>query len=158
MDERESLLHRIDVLEAASERMRLDASMEALMSLPLTVQQLKATVVVITGNGDTTVQRLAEVLQVSLATVSGIVDRLVGHGVVERVTDERDRRSRRLVATDRGREIIHSLMVEADGFRRAAMARLELEDLRALVQGMEALMRVAFTPEGAAPDREEGPA
>lgn len=145
MDERESLMHRIDVLEAASERMRLDASMEALMSLPLTVQQLKATAVVITGNGDTTAQRIAEVLQVSLATVSGIVDRLVGHGVVERVPDDRDRRARRLVATDRGRDILHSLMVEADGFRRAAMARLEIEDLRALVQGMEALMRVAFT-------------
>lgn len=145
MDERESLMARIEALETASERMRLDASLEALMSLPLTVQQLKATAVVITGNGDTTAQGIADVLGVSLATVSGIVDRLVGHGVVERVPDERDRRARRLVATPRGREIIQSLLVEADGFRRAAMCRLELADLRALVQGMEALMKVAFS-------------
>lgn len=145
MDERESLMARIEALERASERMRMDASLEALMSLPLTVQQLKATAVVITGNGDITAQGIAEVLGVSLATVSGIVDRLVGHGVVERVPDDRDRRSRRLVATPRGREIIQSLLVEVDGFRRAAMSRLELEDLRALVQGMEALMKVAFS-------------
>lgn len=151
MEERESLMGRIEALDAATGRLRLDASMEALMSLPLTVQQLRATAVVITGNGDTTAQRIAEVLNVSLATVSGIVDRLVAHGVVERVPDERDRRARRLVATDRGREIIQSLMVEADGFRRAAVARLDIEDLRALVQGLEALVRVAFVDGGPAP-------
>jgi len=144
MEERAALMARIEALEAETERMRIDASMEALMSLPLTVQQLKALVVIITGSGDTTAQRIAEVLQVSLATVSGIVDRLVGHGVVDRVPDERDRRARRLVATDRGREIFHSLMKEVDGFRRSAISRLEIEDLRALVQGMEALMKVAF--------------
>lgn len=151
MEERAALMARIEALEAETERMRMDASLEALMSLPLTVQQLKALVVIITGSGDTTAQRIAEVLQVSLATVSGIVDRLVGHGVVDRVPDDRDRRARLLVATDRGREIFHSLMKEADGFRRSAIARLEIEDLRALVQGMEALMKVAFVdPESTA--------
>lgn len=151
MEERAALMARIEALEAETERMRMDASLEALMSLPLTVQQLKALVVIITGSGDMTAQRIAEVLQVSLATVSGIVDRLVGHGVVDRVPDDRDRRARLLVATDRGREIFHSLMKEADGFRRSAIARLEIEDLRALVQGMEALMKVAFVdPESTA--------
>lgn len=145
MDERETLMARIDAVEEASDRVRLDASLDALMSLPLTVQQLKATAVVITSDGDATAQRIAEVLQVSLATVSGIVDRLVSHGVVERVPDERDRRARRLVATDRGRSIIQSLIVEVDGFRRAALARMDVEDLRALVRGLEAFAAAAFS-------------
>lgn len=152
MDEREALMARIDALEAASERMRMDASLEALLSLPLTVQQLKATAVVVTANGDATAQRIAELLQVSLATVSGIIDRLVGHGAVDRVPDERDGRSRRLVATDRGREMIQSVLVDADTFRRAAMARMQVDDLRALVQGLEALTRVAFTGGDPPPD------
>lgn len=145
MDERETLIARIGALESASERMRMDASLEALLTLPLTVQQLKATAVIIMAGGNATSQRIAEILQVSLATVSGIIDRLVSHGVVERVPDERDRRSRRLVATDRGREMIESMLVDANAMRRAALARLEIGDLRALVQGLEALTKAAFT-------------
>lgn len=148
MDEREQLMARIDSLDSRSERMRRDASLEALLSLPLTVQQLKATAVVVTANGDATAQRISEVLNVSLATVSGILDRLVSHGVIERVPDERDRRSRRLVATDHGREVLQSMMIDADRHRRAALARMEVADLRALVQGLEALARVAFAEDG----------
>lgn len=149
MDERDRLIARIDALESASERLRMDASLEALLSLPLTVQQLKATAVIVMAGGNATSQRLAEILQVSLATVSGIIDRLVSHGVVERVPDERDRRSRRLVATDRGCQMIESMLVDAHAMRRAALARLEIGDLRALVQGLEALTKAAFTDDGA---------
>ncbi|WP_372696791.1 MarR family transcriptional regulator [Arthrobacter sp. JSM 101049] len=151
MEERDRLMARIDDLDSASQRMRMDSSLEALLSLPLTVQQLKAAAVIIMAGGDATAQRIAEVLQVSLATVSGIVDRLVSHGAVERVPDERDRRSRRLVATDRGREMIQSVLVDAETVRRAAMARMEIADLRALVQGLEALARVALTEEDPEP-------
>ncbi|MDN6332923.1 MAG: MarR family transcriptional regulator [Micrococcaceae bacterium] len=152
MDEREALMGRIEALESNADRMSRDASLEALLSLPLTVQQLKALAVVITANGDATSQRMSEILHVSLATVSGIVDRLVGHGVVERIRDERDGRSRRLVATDSGRQMLHSVIIDADRYRKAAMARLAVPDLRALVQGLEALAAVALgdgeTPPG----------
>ncbi|MGP9662371.1 MarR family winged helix-turn-helix transcriptional regulator [Arthrobacter sp. AOP36-C1-22] len=148
MDEREALMGRIEALETSSDRMRRDASLEALLSLPLTVQQLKAMAVVITANGDATSQRISEILHVSLATVSGIVDRLVSHGVVERAPDERDRRSRRLVATDHGREMLHAVLIDADRYRKAAMARMPVADLRALVQGLEALTAVALVDDG----------
>ncbi|MGP5226515.1 MarR family winged helix-turn-helix transcriptional regulator [Arthrobacter rhombi] len=148
MGEREALMERIEALESSADRMRRDASLEALLSLPLTVQQLKAAAVVITANGDATSQRISEVLHVSLATVSGIVDRLVSQGVVERFPDERDGRSRRLVATDHGREMLQAVIIDADRYRKAAMARLAVADLRALVQGLEALAAVALVEDG----------
>jgi DNA-binding MarR family transcriptional regulator len=64
--------------------------------------------------------RLAELLGVSLPNVTGIVDRMVEHGLVERTRDASDRRLVVAATTDAGRRTVE----EIDMLRRAQLARV----------------------------------
>jgi DNA-binding MarR family transcriptional regulator len=67
---------------------------------------------------------LAEAMDVSQASVTGIVDRMEQRGLVERQRDDEDRRVVRVALTDEGRQLIGTLAAQ----RREHMAQL-LEDL-----------------------------
>jgi DNA-binding MarR family transcriptional regulator len=56
---------------------------------------------------------LAEMLDVSPRTVTGLVDNLVRDGLVRRVDDPDDRRSVHAELTEQGRELVKSLWREA---------------------------------------------
>ena len=66
--------------------------------------------------------RLAESLDVSLPNVTGLVDRMVEHGLVERVRDDDDRRVVTVAPTAAGRATVE----EIDLVRRRALAQLLL--------------------------------
>ena len=72
------------------------------------------------SDGPTTMSRLAESLNVSLPNVTGIVDRMVEHGLVGRGRDDDDRRVVTVVATDAGRNAVE----EIDLLRRRRLAAL----------------------------------
>ena len=55
-------------------------------------------------NAPTAMCRIAEALDCDPSNVTGIVDRLEARGLVERRADPEDRRVRKLVLTERGRE------------------------------------------------------
>ena len=84
---------------------------------------------------------LAAQLEVSVATMSGLVDRLVEHGMVSREEDPSDRRVRRLSVTPEGSATIRSLLSSAGTMPTPVLRRLAIEDLRALVQGVLAFDR-----------------
>jgi len=86
-------------------------------------------------DGPMTMGRLAEQLDASLPSVSGIVDRMVGHGLVERLRDDDDRRLVVIRATQAGRAAVE----EIDLVRRRQLARV-LEMLEPSEQ--EAALRV----------------
>jgi DNA-binding MarR family transcriptional regulator len=67
---------------------------------------------------------LAEAMDVSQASVTGIVDRMEQRGLVERQRDGEDRRVVKVALTDEGRQLIGTLAAQ----RREHMAQL-LEDL-----------------------------
>jgi DNA-binding MarR family transcriptional regulator len=67
---------------------------------------------------------LAEAMDVSQASVTGIVDRMEQRELVERQRDDEDRRVVRVALTDEGRQLIGTLAAQ----RREHMAQL-LEDL-----------------------------
>ena len=69
------------------------------------------------GEGPLPMSRLAEMLDVSLPNVTGIVDRMVERGLVERGRDADDRRVVTVSATDGGREAVE----EIDQIRRRAL-------------------------------------
>jgi DNA-binding MarR family transcriptional regulator len=69
------------------------------------------------GEGPMPMGRLAELMDVSLPNVTGIVDRMVERGLVERGRDADDRRVVTLSATDGGREAVE----EIDQIRRRAL-------------------------------------
>jgi DNA-binding MarR family transcriptional regulator len=83
--------------------------------------------------------RLAEALDVSVASATGIVDRMEKRGLVEREHDLRDRRVVLVKVADGGRDMLRAL----DERRRAGLAKLlpRLTDaqLRGLLDGHRAL-------------------
>ena len=70
------------------------------------------------SNGPTTMSHLAESLNVSLPNVTGIVDRMVDNGLVERGGADDDRRVVTVFATDAGRNTVE----EIDLVRRRQLA------------------------------------
>jgi DNA-binding MarR family transcriptional regulator len=64
--------------------------------------------------------QLADLLDVSLPNVTGIVDRMVEHGLVERIRDADDRRLVLVRTTDAGRRTVE----EIDMVRRQQLARV----------------------------------
>ncbi len=53
---------------------------------------------------------LAGLIAYDRPTIGGVVDRLVGKGLVTRVTNPEDRRAKRLALTDAGRDLLVRLM------------------------------------------------
>jgi DNA-binding MarR family transcriptional regulator len=142
--ERGALHERVLAFQKAIETGALPRLESEILSMPLTIQQLKVLMMLVTEeSGGGTVQGLASAMNVSLATMSGIVDRLTGHGMADRRDDPTDHRVRRVHATPLGRATAHRLIVAPPDFGPLILDRLPLEDLRALVRGLDAVLRVA---------------
>jgi DNA-binding MarR family transcriptional regulator len=139
--DRAALLRRLDELSAAFDRRALCTWAEPLLSTPLTMQQLKVLTLIAVEQDRATGHDLAETMGVSVATMSGLVDRLVEHGMVRRRDDPDDRRIRRLSLTPDGRVALRSLVSSGHPIPPQVVDRLGNEDLLALVQGMVALDR-----------------
>jgi len=105
--------------------------MDPVMSLPLTIQQLKLLMLVVTA-GPVTSHHVAAELGLTAATVSGIVDR--DH-------DSSDRRVRPLRATPAGVEIVEGLTELGTWHEQEVLSRLTLDDLAALARGFGAVRR-----------------
>lgn len=73
--------------------------------------------------------------------MSGIVDRLEGQAMVERSLDPNDQRVRRATASPLGRQTVQRLMAARPELSSTPLARLAIDDLRALTQGVRALAR-----------------
>jgi len=94
------------------------------------------------SDGQMTMSRLAELLNVSLPNVTGIVDRMEERGLVERGRDADDRRLVTLKATSSGRATVE----EIDQIRRQALASV----LRQLTTEQQQRALQTFTDLGVA--------
>ena len=139
--DRPTLLRRMDELQASFDRRALNTLAEPLLSTPLTMQQLKVLTLIAAERGRAAGHELADTLDVSVATMSGLVDRLVEHGMVQRSDDLHDRRIRRLSVTDQGSATLRRLMSSHNTMPTQVLERLADDDLRALVQGLVAVDR-----------------
>lgn len=91
--------------------------------------------------------RLAELMDVSLPNATGIIDRMVEHGLAERTRDDQDRRLVLVSATDAGRAMVEEIdlvrrqrLAEVLGrMRRDQLERtlLTFRDLRAAIEATE---------------------
>src|SRR5690348_15470046 len=77
-------------------------------AIDLTMPQLKALLLAYAPNGASHGE-IARGLGVGLSTVTGVVDRLVEHGLVERHADPDDRRLSRVRTTEAGRQELDRL-------------------------------------------------
>ena len=91
--------------------------------------------------GPLTVGQLAEMLRVSMPSVSSVLDRLEEHGLLARQRSDDDRRLVHVALTPRGAADAE----EAAGFRRAAaqqvLSRFEDDELEALLKVLAATER-----------------
>ncbi len=140
--EREALLGELLKLQDDLESSFVPEIIEPMLTLSLTMQQLKVLAILMTEPDGSTVQTLAKTVGVSLATMSGIVDRLESQGMIERTLDPHDQRVRRVTATPTGRETVQRLLAGRPELSRTPLNRLALDDLRALTQGLRALLNV----------------
>jgi DNA-binding MarR family transcriptional regulator len=139
--EQEELIGCLERVQDSFERRALSTMAEPLISTPLTMQQLKVLTMIAIDPEKATGHELAVQLKVSVATMSGLVDRLVEHGMVARGEDPTDRRVRPLSVTPEGSATIRGLLSSAGTMPTPVLRRLAIEDLRALVQGVLALER-----------------
>jgi DNA-binding MarR family transcriptional regulator len=91
--------------------------------------------------GPLSMRRLAETMDVSGASATGIVDRMEKRGLVERRHDETDRRVVFVCPTEQGRQVFRDIDAHRRMFLGQVLARLTDAQLEALGTGMEAVLK-----------------
>jgi DNA-binding MarR family transcriptional regulator len=115
---------------------------DPLFASQLTMPQLKI-LLLLYRMGDTSGRELAGLLGVSLATMSGMVDRLVAHDLVTRAEDQHDRRVRRITLSTTGKEMIGNIITAGAEKQARLLGRLSETELRTVADAMQAMIRVA---------------
>lgn len=116
------------------------------------LSKLSLHVLMLLDQGPLPMSRLAALVDVSVSNMTGIVDRLEHHGMVERVRDDRDRRLVLVRATQTGtarceeaeglrREHLRSLIGALDGRERAVV----LQAAQVLASGVARLEAAEHT-------------
>ncbi|GGQ39040.1 MarR family winged helix-turn-helix transcriptional regulator [Couchioplanes azureus] len=123
---------------------------DPLFTSQLTMSQLKI-LFLLHRSGATSGRELAGLLGVSLATLSGMVDRLVAQNLATRAEDPHDRRVRRISLSPAGHELISRIITAGAERQRKLLTRLTGEELHTVRDAMAALVRVAMEDSAAAP-------
>jgi DNA-binding MarR family transcriptional regulator len=139
-DERSRLLEHILSQEARVYNIA-KAWPQEWFSSSLTMPQLKI-LFLLYGGGAASMGELATPLGVKLSTVTGIVDRLVEQGLVERGEDPRDRRVVLGSLTDKGQRLVGGLYQSLQLQLSKVLEKLTLEDLRKVAEAFNILFEV----------------
>lgn len=115
--------------------------LEPLLRTRLTVQQMRALGILLI-DGERSTAHLSEVLGVSAATISGIVDRLEAAGMASRRTDPEDGRVRLVAATERGAQAVRGIVADDGPAGPETLERLTTPELEGLRLGLAGLLRV----------------
>lgn len=111
----------------------------------LTVTQLRLTYL-IRERDSPSLGELADVLRISGATMSGLIDRLAKRGLVERMQDPTDRRVVRVRLTSEGEQVSGELQRQGHDFLRRVLEKMGPETAAELAQNLrEFSARVAET-------------
>ena len=92
-------------------------------------------------DGPLTMRGLAEAMDVSQASATGIVDRMEQRGLVERQRDDEDRRVVRVTLTDEGRRLVSGMTAERRDHLAAMLDTLTDEELAGFLLGSRAMRR-----------------
>lgn len=149
---RDELLHQLHESTEIIATAALPSSILPLLNLDLTAQQVKVLTILVTADNGSTGQRLAKEFGVSMASMSGMLDRLVSRGAAERFPDPHDQRVRRIKATPLGREVVRQLVADRPELADEITALLSTSDLAALAQGMSAVAQAMQALAASAPN------
>lgn len=134
-----------DIMSAQQQLQHLFAydRSDPLFTSQLTMSQLKI-LLVLSRLGTTSGRELAGLMGVSLATLSGMVDRLVAQDLVARHEDPHDRRVRRITLTTTGADLIGNIITAGAEKQRRLLDRLDVAELRIVKEAMTLLVRAAI--------------
>ena len=96
---------------------------------------------ILEGEGAISMKRLAEALDVSVASATGIVDRMAERGLVERHSLETDRRVVLVNATDAGRAVFNDVGTARRAHVERLLDRLDDAELDGLLVGLRGMKR-----------------
>jgi DNA-binding MarR family transcriptional regulator len=136
------LVEEIIQLQRQVNRALRQGESDVWMELSLTIAQLKS-LFFISNEGSTNFTKLAQALRVTPSNVTGIIDRLVGQGLVSRRENPENRRMLVLQSTDRGEALLASLRERKIGQLSEMLSRLSEEQLSTLAQGLRFLVEAA---------------
>jgi DNA-binding MarR family transcriptional regulator len=97
---------------------------------------------VLETDGPLSMTHLADALDVSVASATGIVDRMESRGLVERLRASDDRRVVLVGATDAGRAVFSNLGLARRAVLAPLLERMTTEELEAALTGLGAMRRV----------------
>jgi DNA-binding MarR family transcriptional regulator len=140
--DRDAMISRILETQRLLRQRFADDHSHPLLAVNLTISQLKV-MLILARLGGTSGQELARRTGVSLATLTGIVDRLVVQDLVTRREDPRDRRVRRLQLTPAGTEVIERLIAAGEEHHQRLLQRLDLAALETVAQAFDLLLATA---------------
>jgi len=135
----------VDAVEATLVRIQdlfTDVRVDALVASELTLQQLKVLMLAV-YRAPLSAHDAAGALGVSAATVSGLVGRLVDHGLLRQEPAPDDRRVRHLRATEAGEAALDQVARLQVQHRRELLVRLSDDELAALRVGLAGIERAA---------------
>lgn len=114
-----------------------------------------AVIAILEAQGPLSMSRLAESLDVSVASATGIIDRMEHRGLVARRHEEDDRRIVIVSLTDAGTGVFREIAAHRRERMAALLERLTEDELGAFVTGVRA-MRAARTRLDAEPEAATG--
>ena len=140
--DRQQLSERlVELMERMSFHMR-PRSLGGWQDLELTMPQAR-TMFLLHRQGPTRMGVLSEHLGRGLPSVTGMVDRLVKKGLVERVEDPSDRRVVACRLTDEGKRAVERFWQVSRERRLALADALTLDELEAVVPALDIFIRAA---------------
>lgn len=142
MTDRGRLLDEIGAIEIRLLMAGLPEQTASLLDYDLTLQQLRAFAFIV-AHGQAPINRVADALCVRPNVATGIVQRLVERGLIERREEPSDRRMRILTVTERGTELLNELSGMVVAHSRQFLDRLSDEQLHQLRDIFAAMQRGA---------------
>lgn len=137
MEKQETIAKIIGLQHQHSEIMR-QHSFSHWMKMGLTAVQFKSLLYIV-KTGDATSKKLSDILEVTPANVTGVIDRLIGQELVQREENPEDRRVTLLQATDKGKKLIANLEENRIEHMAQLLSSLNEEELDHLYIGLSAL-------------------
>ena len=117
------------------------------LKLDLTMPQLKV-ILLLFMTGPARMSDIASALDVSLATATGVVDRLVERDIVQRDSQPDDRRVVLCLLSDKGQKLIGGLWQLARDRARELLGAIEPSKLKLVTEALEAMLEAGEMTKG----------
>ena len=129
----EQVIELRDILNLLSKKM--GRSSIGIMGFPINAPQLRA-MAAFDENIQYTMGELCKISQVTMPSMTEMVDKFVARGIVERVRDTRDRRVVKVILTDKGKKAHKKIMTSRDKGLIEMFEKLSGNDLDALMKSL----------------------